>query len=67
MINLGFSGNGNMDPEVAALRAELDPAIFVIDCLPNSSPEQVAQLTPGQVAVYLAGIERVLARESDAR
>lgn len=28
------------------------------------TPEQVAQLTPGQVAVYLAGIERVLARES---
>ena len=43
VINLGFSGNGNMDPEVAALLAELDPAVFVIDCLPNSSPEQVAQ------------------------
>jgi hypothetical protein len=31
------------------------------------TPEQVAQLTPGQVAVYLAGIERVLARDSAER
>lgn len=28
------------------------------------SPEQVAELTPGQVAVYLAGIERLLAMDS---
>jgi hypothetical protein len=35
VINLGFSGNGRMEPEVAALLAELDPAVFVIDCLPN--------------------------------
>ena len=35
MINLGFSGNGFMEPEVATLLAELDPAVFVIDCLPN--------------------------------
>lgn len=27
------------------------------------TPEQVAQLTPGQVGVYLAGIERLLAME----
>ena len=30
------------------------------------TPEQVAELTPGQVAVYLAGIERILAQESPA-
>ncbi|NNE34313.1 MAG: hypothetical protein HKN13_03700, partial [Rhodothermales bacterium] len=35
IINLGFSGHGRMDPEIADLMAELDPAIFVIDCLPN--------------------------------
>jgi hypothetical protein len=27
------------------------------------TPEQVAQLTPGQVAVYLAGVEKLLALE----
>lgn len=34
-LNLGFSGNGQAEPEVASLLAELDPAVFVIDCLPN--------------------------------
>jgi hypothetical protein len=31
------------------------------------TPQQVSALTPGQVAVYLAGIERLLAREEPAR
>ncbi|MGC3966953.1 MAG: SGNH/GDSL hydrolase family protein [Pirellulales bacterium] len=35
VINLGFSGNGKMEPEIAKLLAELDPAIYVIDALPN--------------------------------
>ena len=35
VINLGFSGNGRLDPEIATLLAELDPAVYVIDCLPN--------------------------------
>ncbi len=34
-VNLGFSGNGRMEPEVGALLAELDPRAFAIDCLPN--------------------------------
>ena len=35
VINLGFSGNGRMEPEVGAFLAEQDPAVFAIDCLPN--------------------------------
>jgi len=31
------------------------------------TPAQVAELTPGQVAVYLAGIERLLALEAERR
>jgi hypothetical protein len=42
VINLGFSGNGRMDPEVADLLAELDPAVYVIDCLPNLAARDVA-------------------------
>lgn len=42
-INLGFSGNGRMEPEVASLLAELDARAFVIDCLPNLGPDQVSQ------------------------
>jgi lysophospholipase L1-like esterase len=43
MINLGFSGNGRSEPEVARLLAELDPAVFVLDGLPNLRPAQVAE------------------------
>lgn len=35
IINLGFSGNGRMEPELAELVETLDPAVFVFDCLPN--------------------------------
>jgi lysophospholipase L1-like esterase len=42
IINLGFSGNGKMEPELARLLAELDPAIYFIDCLPNLKAEEVA-------------------------
>ncbi len=44
-INLGFSGNGPMDLEVAELMAELDPCVYVIDALPNMALEQVAERT----------------------
>ncbi len=43
VINLGFSGNGKMEPEVAALLAELDPSVYVIDCLPNMVEAEVRQ------------------------
>lgn len=45
VINLGFSGNGRMEPEVGELMAELDAAALVIDCLPNMAPREVAERT----------------------
>lgn len=42
-INLGFSGNGKTEPEMAALLAELDPAVYVLDSLPNLTVEQVGE------------------------
>lgn len=45
VINLGFSGNGQMEPEVGALLAELDPAVYAIDCLPNMTADLVAART----------------------
>ena len=35
LINLAFSGNGKMEPELVDLLAELDASLFIIDCLPN--------------------------------
>lgn len=40
IINLGFSGNGQAEPEIAALLAELDASVFILDCLPNLDLEQ---------------------------
>src|SRR5205823_11246646 len=43
VINLGFSGNGKMEPELAALLAELDPAVYVLDCLPNLNAQEIRE------------------------
>lgn len=42
-INLGFSGNGQLDLEVAEAMAGIDASCFVIDCLPNVGPEQMKE------------------------
>jgi hypothetical protein len=43
VLNLGFSGNGRMEPEVGALLAEIDAGVYCIDCLPNMQGPEVAQ------------------------
>ncbi|WP_423735983.1 SGNH/GDSL hydrolase family protein [Chitinophaga caseinilytica] len=35
VINLGFSGNGQLEKEVIDLVAEIDAGLYVLDCLPN--------------------------------
>jgi len=40
-INLGFSGQGKMEPEMADLLAELDPSVYVLDCLPNMVADEI--------------------------
>jgi len=46
VINLGFSGNGRMETEMADLFAELDPSVYVLDCLPNMNGQMVAERVP---------------------
>ena len=43
MINLGFSGSGKMEMEMADLLGELDPSVYVLDCLWNMSPDMVSE------------------------
>lgn len=43
VINLGFSGNARLDPEIADLMAGVDASLFVVDALPNCSSELVAE------------------------
>jgi lysophospholipase L1-like esterase len=51
VVNLGFSGNGKAEPEIARLIAELDPAAFVLDPLGNLETEQVAERLPPFIAI----------------
>ena len=45
VINLGFSGNGMLELELADLLGELDASVYCVDCLPNLVPELVKQRT----------------------
>lgn len=68
IVNLGFASNGTMDMELADLMAELDAAVYVVDCLPNMSTAMVVERTapfvrrlrvaaPGVPIVLVEGIE----------
>jgi hypothetical protein len=43
VINLGFSGSGKTEPAIIRLIAELDPALFVLEPLPNMTTEMVTE------------------------
>jgi lysophospholipase L1-like esterase len=45
VINLGFSGSGTMDLPIAELLGEIDAAVYIIDCLPNMTADDVRQRT----------------------
>lgn len=39
VVNLGFSGNGKLEPELFELLSEIDAQMYIIDCMPNMSPD----------------------------
>ena len=45
VINLGFSGNGKLEREVGRFLTELDPAVYVLDCLPNMVAREITERT----------------------
>ncbi|MDH5397404.1 MAG: SGNH/GDSL hydrolase family protein [Cyclobacteriaceae bacterium] len=38
LINLAFSGNGRLEPEIIAMIGDIDAKVFILDCLPNLTP-----------------------------
>lgn len=42
-INLGFSGNGKLDYEIAEVMAEVDASLFVLDYAPNVTVKQIEE------------------------
>ena len=57
MINLGFSGNGKMEAEIATIIADIETDLFVIDCLPNMNAALVIERLPDFVRI-LRGKQR---------
>lgn len=48
-INLGVSGSAKMEAAVADMIATMPMDAFILDCVPNSSPEQVTERTANLV------------------
>lgn len=45
LVNFGVSGNAKIEKEMAHMLADLNPDLFILDCVPNSSPQQVEERT----------------------
>jgi len=54
VINLGFSGSGKMELVIADLLSELDPEIYILDCLWNMNSEMVRS----RVAPFVARLRQ---------
>jgi hypothetical protein len=46
VINLGFSGNGRFEKEIAKYIMTAQPSVIVLDCTPNSGPAVIAKNLP---------------------
>ena len=46
VVNLGFSGNGQLDEGFFKLLSEVDAAIYAIDCMPNMTNDRVKLIRP---------------------
>ncbi|WP_343531846.1 SGNH/GDSL hydrolase family protein [Pedobacter sp.] len=44
-INLGISGNAKMEKAAARMVSDIQADAFVLDCIPNPSPEQIKERT----------------------
>ncbi|SFG03578.1 Lysophospholipase L1 [Salegentibacter agarivorans] len=41
IFNLGFSGSGKMEAEMAHILGQIAADVFILDCVPNISPQQI--------------------------
>lgn len=51
VINLGFSGNARLDPEIAQLMASCDAGAYVLDMLPNCTAEILTERLEPFIAI----------------
>ena len=45
VYNLGFSGSGKMEAEMATILKNITADVIVLDCVPNPSPKQISERT----------------------
>ncbi|WP_343668072.1 SGNH/GDSL hydrolase family protein [Chitinophaga sp.] len=55
VINLGFAGNGKLDPPVTELLTDIDAKVYVLDCLPNISGLPYSEI----FAKVIAAVEQI--------
>lgn len=55
VINLGFSGTGKMEKEMAELLTEIPASAYIIDCLPNMTEDGVKERAEQFLRVLTAG------------
>lgn len=61
LVNLGFSGNGRLEPEVIDFINEIDAAAVILDCMPN-----IYDKTPEQVeAIVVNAVNQIRSKHSD--
>lgn len=48
-VNFGLSGSAKMEPAVADVVAAVDADAYILDCVPNSSPQQITERTASLV------------------
>lgn len=56
VINLGFSGNGKLEPELFDLLSEIDAQMHIIDCLPNLVGKEASAVIYDRT---LAGVKKL--------
>lgn len=44
LVNMGFSGNGRLEPEVLNYICEMDARLYILDCLPNILEYEVTEI-----------------------
>jgi len=56
VVNLGFSGNGKLEPELFDLLSEIDAQLYMIDCMPNLPGETDSKVIYERT---LAGVKKL--------
>lgn len=59
VINLGFSGNGRFEKEVASHFMQADPSLIILDCTPNSAADTIRENLP-ELLKYIRSVNKTV-------